>query len=112
MAWMRQNNEPETSSAKPSIESSPKAKQTPRRESQGGANVNIGQSIEIKGTLTGKEDLTIDGTVEGKIHLKDHILTIGANGRITADLHGKQVVIVGKVNGNVTADEVRMSSVL
>ena len=67
--------------------------------------VNIGQSIQIKGDLTGNEDLTIEGKVDGKISLKDHNLTIGANGRITADIHAKAVVVVGEVVGNITADD-------
>jgi cytoskeletal protein CcmA (bactofilin family) len=67
--------------------------------------VNIGQSVEIKGTLTGNEDLTIEGMVDGKILVKDHALTIGANGRITAEVHAKTVVVVGQVVGNITADD-------
>ena len=69
------------------------------------SNVNIGQSVEIKGTLTGNEDLTIEGMVDGKILVKDHSLTIGANGRITAEVHAKNVVVVGQVVGNITADD-------
>jgi len=69
------------------------------------SNVNIGQSVEIKGTLTGNEDLTIEGMVDGKILVKDHSLTIGANGRITAEVHAKNVVVVGHVVGNITADD-------
>jgi len=42
----------------------------------------IGKSIVINGELSGGEDLTIDGTVEGKIELRDHVLTVGSNGRI------------------------------
>ena len=67
--------------------------------------VNIGQSVQIKGELSGNEDLTIEGMVEGKIMLKDHNLTIGANGRITAEVHAKTVVVVGQVSGNITADD-------
>ncbi len=67
--------------------------------------VNIGQSIQIKGELTGNEDLTIEGKVDGKIILKDHNLTIGANGRITAEIHAKTVMVVGEVVGNITADD-------
>ena len=67
--------------------------------------VNIGQSIHIKGELTGNEDLTIEGKVEGKIFLKDHNLTIGANGKITAEIQAKTVMVVGEVNGNITADD-------
>lgn len=67
--------------------------------------VNIGQSVQIKGELIGNEDLTVEGKVEGKIILKDHNLTIGANGRINAEIHAKTVMIIGEVNGNVTADD-------
>ncbi len=65
----------------------------------------IGQSIHIKGELTGNEDLIIDGVVEGKIDLKEHHLTVGKNGRIKADLHAKSITIVGEVLGSVTAEE-------
>ena len=67
--------------------------------------VNIGQSIQIKGELTGNEDLTIEGKVDGKISLKDHNLIIGTNGRITADIQAKTVVVAGEVVGNITAEE-------
>lgn len=65
----------------------------------------IGQLIFIKGELTGKEDLTIDGNVEGKIELKENHLTIGPGGKIKADLTAKTVTIVGEVFGNVFAKE-------
>ena len=67
--------------------------------------VNIGQSIQIKGELSGNEDLTVEGKVEGKIVLKDHNLTIGAKGRITAEIQAKTVMVVGEVVGNITADD-------
>jgi cytoskeletal protein CcmA (bactofilin family) len=67
--------------------------------------VNIGKSVVIKGELNGSEDLTIEGHVEGKIELKDHVLTIGPNGRIKAQVFAKAVVVLGEVIGNVTASE-------
>ena len=67
--------------------------------------VNIGKSVVIKGELNGSEDLTIEGHVEGKIELKDHVLTIGPNGRIKAQVLAKSVIVLGEVNGNVTATE-------
>ena len=67
--------------------------------------VNIGQSITIKGEVIGNEDLTIEGKVDGKIVLKDHNLTIGANGRISAEIHAKTVLVIGEIIGNVTADD-------
>jgi cytoskeletal protein CcmA (bactofilin family) len=67
--------------------------------------VNIGKSVVIKGELNGSEDLTIEGHVEGKIELKDHVLTIGPNGKIKATVFAKSVIVLGEVNGNVTASE-------
>jgi cytoskeletal protein CcmA (bactofilin family) len=67
--------------------------------------VNIGKSVQIKGELTGSEDLTIDGHLEGKIHMKEHHLTVGTNSTISAEIHAKSVTILGKVTGNIVAGE-------
>ena len=67
--------------------------------------VNIGKSVVIKGELNGSEDLTIDGQVEGKIELKDHVLTIGSNGKIKAQVFAKALIVLGEVNGNIAASE-------
>lgn len=67
--------------------------------------MNIGKSVIIKGDLTGSEDLTIEGQVEGKIELRQNVLTIGANGRIKAQIFAKIVIVQGDVQGNITATE-------
>src|SRR5437763_12027716 len=67
--------------------------------------VNIGKSVVIKGELNGSEDLTIEGHVEGTIHLREHVLTIGPNGKIKAQVFAKSVIVLGEVTGNVTASE-------
>jgi cytoskeletal protein CcmA (bactofilin family) len=67
--------------------------------------VNIGKSVIIKGELNGSEDLTIEGLVEGKIELRQNVLTIGPNGKIKAQVFAKSVIILGEVTGNVTATE-------
>ena len=67
--------------------------------------VNIGKSVVIKGELSGSEDLTIEGHVEGRIDLKGNVLTIGPNGKIKAEVFAKAVIVLGEVNGNVTASE-------
>jgi len=67
--------------------------------------VNIGKSVVIKGELNGSEDLTIEGHVEGTIQLRDHVLTIGPNGKIKAQVFAKSVVVLGEVTGNVTASD-------
>lgn len=67
--------------------------------------VGIGKSIVIKGELSGNEDLTIEGRVEGKIDLNQNLLTVGANGKVKAQVFAKTVVVIGEVLGNVTAVE-------
>lgn len=108
MAWMRQKSEPESKAGNRTAEAKPPIKPARRmtgRENRMEKLVNIGQSVQIKGTLNSNEDLTIEGKVDGKILVKDHNLTIGANGRIIAEVHAKTVVVVGTVNGNITADD-------
>ena len=80
----------------------PRAEASQNRERD---NVNIGKSVVIKGELNGSEDLTIEGHVEGTIQLRDHVLTIGANGRIKAQVFAKSVIVLGEVTGNVTASD-------
>ena len=67
--------------------------------------VNIGKSVIIKGELSGSEDLTIEGKVDGEIELRDHVLTIGPNGKIKAQVFAKSVIVMGTVTGNVSASD-------
>jgi cytoskeletal protein CcmA (bactofilin family) len=67
--------------------------------------VNIGKSVVIKGELSGSEDLTIEGHCEGRIELRENVLTIGPNGKIRAEVFAKSVIVLGEVTGNVTASE-------
>ena len=65
----------------------------------------IGESIVIKGELSGDEDLVIDGQVEGKINLNRNALTVGEHGKVKAAVVAKTVVVAGKVRGNIMAAE-------
>jgi cytoskeletal protein CcmA (bactofilin family) len=107
MAWNWQKTDEQGSSVPEASPETPRAKAAaPKREKNKMEKiVNIGQSVQIKGELTGNEDLTIEGMVDGKILVKDHNLTIGTNGKITAEVHAKTVVVVGQVMGNITADD-------
>lgn len=63
----------------------------------------IGKSVTIRGELSGKEELFLDGDLEGTVKLPDNRLTIGPNARIKADLTAGDVVIYGLVEGNIRA---------
>ena len=93
-----------TPSAAEPVQARPNVTEAPRGLERS-TTVNIGKSVVIKGELNGSEDLTIEGQVEGKIELRQNVLTIGANGRIKAQVFAKAVIILGEVTGNVTASE-------
>ncbi len=68
-----------------------------------GGMAYIGKTVKVKGELSGREDLYVDGEVEGTVELRDHHLTVGPNGRVKANLYAKDITIIGKVEGNVRA---------
>lgn len=91
-------------------------KETPKASEPHRADVgHIGKSVQIKGELTGSEDLYLDGSIEGTIDLRDHSLIIGPNGKIKAGITARDLVVHGRIEGNVTASgrvELRKSCTL
>ena len=65
----------------------------------------IGPSIVIKGTVTGDENLEVQGKVEGTIELSSHEVFVGQSGKVSADIKAKIVKIDGEVSGDVTGVE-------
>jgi cytoskeletal protein CcmA (bactofilin family) len=63
----------------------------------------IGKTIVICGEVKGKEDLVVDGRVEGTVNLAESRLTIGPNADVAADLSAKDILVLGRVQGNVVA---------
>ena len=65
----------------------------------------LGASLEIKGKISGEEDLQIDGKVEGSIALQGQRLTVGRSGQLNSEVHAREVVVYGKVQGNLRASD-------
>ncbi|MGH9660679.1 MAG: bactofilin family protein [Bryobacteraceae bacterium] len=63
----------------------------------------IGKSVTIKGQIISREDLVVDGEIEGSIELLDHRLTIGPNGKVSAGVRAREIVVLGSITGNVEA---------
>ena len=67
----------------------------------------IGKSVKVIGQIFTKEDLYVDGDVEGTIESHENIVTVGPNGRVQASIKAREVIILGQVQGNVeTSDKV------
>lgn len=65
----------------------------------------ISQGIRIKGEVIGKEDLFVDGTLEGKLDLGNASCTVGPNGKVKADISAREVIVRGNVDGKVDGAE-------
>jgi len=70
-----------------------------------GGSASIGKAVKIVGQITSREDLYVDGDVEGSLELLEHKLTIGPNGNIRAGVKAREVVALGAIQGNVEATD-------
>ena len=61
----------------------------------------LGSTLHLKGEISGNEDLDIDGTVEGLVHIDERKLRVGATAKLTADIIAGEVIVYGSVKGNV-----------
>jgi cytoskeletal protein CcmA (bactofilin family) len=66
------------------------------------SSARIGTSLTIKGSVTGEEDLQIDGKVEGPVTIRGR-LTVGCSGQLSAGVTARELAVYGKVSGNVDA---------
>src|SRR5580692_476798 len=75
-------------------------------EPQGSANsASIGKAVKVVGQIYSREDLYVDGEVEGTVEALEHKLTIGPNGVVRAGIKAREVVALGNIQGNVEAHE-------
>src|SRR5260370_39782533 len=77
---------------------------TPEPDSSRG-QASIGKAVKINGQIYSKEDLYVDGDVEGTIELQEHRLTIGPNGKVHSNIKAREGVILGNIQGNVEASD-------
>ncbi len=66
---------------------------------------NIGESLRFEGTLSGLEDVVVDGEVKGTIRLPECSLTVGPTGKINGDVEARNVTVLGHVTGNIVCLE-------
>jgi cytoskeletal protein CcmA (bactofilin family) len=64
----------------------------------------IGASMYIKGDISTREELLVDGEVEGTVE-SHSLLTVGPKGRVRANIKAREVVVFGSVEGDVEVSE-------
>jgi cytoskeletal protein CcmA (bactofilin family) len=70
-----------------------------------GGSATIGKAVMVKGQIFSREDLVIDGEVEGTVELQEHKLTVEANGKVNASVKAREIVVVGSIHGDVEASD-------
>jgi len=110
--WSKQQSQPEAPNAPPAQipASSPVVSFNSPSASRGSSpsartSARLGASLQIKGHLTGTEDLQIDGKIDGPVTLRGHQLTVGPTAQLNSEIHAGEVIVYGKVVGNVHARE-------
>ena len=71
----------------------------------GNRTASIGKSVVIKGQLFAREDLFIDGEIEGSVEMLENRITVGPNGKIVAGIKAREIVVLGTIHGNLEATE-------
>jgi cytoskeletal protein CcmA (bactofilin family) len=63
----------------------------------------IGETVTIMGRVSSREDILLNGEIDGGLDIPGHRLTIGASGRMRGDVLAAEVVALGTVEGNMDA---------
>ncbi len=69
--------------------------------SNNGRAAAVGKAVAVKGEIHSREDLYVDGEVEGTIDMPDSKLTIGTTGRVKASVKARELIVLGTIHGNV-----------
>lgn len=102
----QQNDYPSSSPAQAPAPSAPafNANPTARPSVPTARNLScLGASLEIKGQISGDEDLQVDGKITGPVSLGGQKVTVGRSGQLNSEVSAREIVVYGKVTGNLRA---------
>ena len=105
----------EENKAQPPADTSPSGVPSPRHPpaasppASPNAPVWLSQGIRIKGEISGRGDLFLDGVFEGNIHIADGGFTVGPNARVTAEIEAREIIVHGEVIGTLKGERVQVS---
>ncbi len=69
------------------------------------AKAVLGKSVVFKGKIQSREDLIIEGDVEGTIEMMEHRLTIASDGDVRANVKAREIEVFGALEGKAEAAE-------
>jgi cytoskeletal protein CcmA (bactofilin family) len=84
----------------------PSGAQIPHAEAAGASSASrVSRGLVLRGEITGREDISIDGEVEGTLRLEGARVTICPAGRVRANISAREIVVQGEVRGELRAEE-------
>lgn len=66
----------------------------------------LGKTLVVKGEVLSKDDITIEGRVEGPVSCEGAAVTIASTATIVGDLIARDVTVMGQMSGQIVATEV------
>lgn len=93
---------PEENKPQSALDALPSTVPSPQRPTAAAPRVSpnaascVTQGIKIKGEISGREDLFLDGAFEGKIHIADGSFTVGPNARVNAEIEAREIIVRGE----------------
>lgn len=67
----------------------------------------LSQGLTLSGEINTKDDLRIDGTVDGNIHCEGKVI-VGPTGCVTGNIESESIELMGRVNGNIVVHDIIM----
>jgi cytoskeletal protein CcmA (bactofilin family) len=64
-------------------------------------NAVIGPSIQITGTVSAQEPLTLAGRVNGSVEVAGHLVTVAATAQVEGDITAEAIVVSGRTRGKL-----------
>lgn len=100
--WSDRKQEPAKFSPTPDTKPEP----VPQRINSAPLGITIiGKAMVIRGQIRSREDLHVDGQVDGSLDVSNCRLTVGTSGRVGAGAMAREVDVLGSVNGDVEASK-------
>jgi len=65
----------------------------------------VGPASALRGQLSAREDLWIEGQLDGEVQAPAHQVTVSPSGRVRAEIKARSVVVEGELHGNVVASQ-------
>ncbi len=103
--WRKQEEPKPPSPAPQSVAPPSQELRSQGAPTESAAGGHVGQGLSIRGEIRGREDLFIDGKVQGKVQISEGTVTIGPNGHVAADIEAREILVLGRVEGALRGAE-------